>query len=90
MNETTDDADLEAGRRERNFDAMIQLFCKRYGVTEDEIPELIEKARWSGEHRHSIDRLSWSAALGVVGAIATGLALVVWEGIKHSLGNHGP
>ena len=50
MNQTTDEADLEAGRRERQFDAMVQLFCKRYGVDEDEIPDLIEKARWAGEH----------------------------------------
>ena len=85
MNQTTDEADLEAWRRERQFDAMVQLFCKRYGVDEDEIPDLIEKARWAGEHRFALNKLHWSAALGVLGAITTGLLLMLWEGIKHTL-----
>ena len=82
MNQSTDEADLEAGRRERQFDAMVQLFCKRYGVEEDEIPTLIEKIRWSGEHRSALNKLHWSAALGVLGAVVTGLLLMIWEGIK--------
>ena len=85
MNQDLDEADLEAGRRERQFDAMVQLFCKRYGVDEDEIPQLIEKIRWSGEHRHILNKLSFNAALGVLGAITTGLLLMLWEGIKHTL-----
>jgi hypothetical protein len=89
MNEKTDEQDLEQGRRERQFDAMIDIFCKRYGVKEDEIPELLEKARWSGEHRHSLNRISWSATLGALGVFVTGLMMVLWEGIKHTL-SKGP
>ena len=85
MNQVTDEQDLEAGRRERQFDAMVQLFCKRYGVEEDEIPTLIEKIRWSGEHRSALNKLHWSAALGVLGAVVTGLLLMIWEGVKHTL-----
>lgn len=86
MNQDLDDAQaLETGRRERQFDAMVQLFCKRYGVDEDEIPDLIEKARWAGEHKSALNKLHWSVALGVLGAITTGLLLMLWEGIKHTL-----
>lgn len=86
MNQDLEDAqDLETGRRERQFDAMVQLFCKRYGVNEDEIPNLIETARWARQHRSGISKLHWSAALGVLGAVTTGLLLMLWEGIKHTL-----
>lgn len=85
MNHETDVEDLEAGRRERQFDAMVQLFCKRYGVNEDEIPHLVETVRWSSQHRSGIAKLHWSAALGVLGAVVTGLLLMLWEGIKHTI-----
>lgn len=90
MNISTDEHDLETGRRERQFDAMIQIFCTRYGVAKDEIPELIEKAKWSGEHRDSIHKLSWSATMGAVGVVVTGLLLLIWEGVKFSLTSKGP
>lgn len=85
MNHEIDVEDLEAGRRERQFDAMVQLFCKRYGVNEDEIPKLIEATRWATRHRSGIAKLHWSAALGVLGAVVTGLLLMLWEGIKHTI-----
>jgi len=89
MNSETDETDLEIGRRERQFDAMVQLFCKRYGVQEDEIPKLIEATRWAARHRSDIAKLHWSAALGVLGAVTTGLLLMLWEGIKHTLVTKG-
>jgi len=85
MGDIEDEEDLAHGRRDRQFDAMLGIFCKRYGVTEDEIPTLIEKARWSGRHRDGITRISWSAALGLVGIFVSGLVLLIIEGIKHSL-----
>lgn len=81
-----DEEDLELGRREREFDAFLSIFCKRYGVDPDEISKLIEHVRWSGEHRSGINRISWSAALGALGVFITGLMLMIWEGIKHSVG----
>ena len=89
MNHETDEQDREAGRRERQFDAMVQIFCKRYGVDSDEIPHLIETVRWSSQHRTGIIRIHWSAALGVLGAVVTGLLLMLWEGIKHTV-NQSP
>jgi hypothetical protein len=89
MNERTDAEDLEQGRRERQFDAMVDIFCKRYGVKPDEIPDLLEKVRWSGMHRRDINRISWSAALGALGVFITGLMLFIWEGVKHTM-QRGP
>lgn len=87
MKYTRDDIeDIETGRREREFDAFLSIFCKRYGVKEDDIPKLIEHAKWSGEHRNSIHRVSWSAALGALGVFVTGLLLMIWEGVKHTVG----
>jgi hypothetical protein len=89
MNGEQDEYDLEQGRRERQFDAMIDVFCKRYGVKEDEIPQILENARWSGQHRHGINRVSWSAALGALGVFVTGLMMLIWEGVKVSM-HRGP
>ena len=89
MNEQTDADDLEQGRRERQFDAMIDIFCKRYGVKEDEIPQMLENARWSGEHRNGLNRISLSATMGALGVFVTGLMMLLWEGIKHTL-SKGP
>jgi hypothetical protein len=89
MNHATDEQDLEAGRCERQFNATVQLFCKRYGVAEDEIPNLVETIRWSHQRRAGIAKLHWSAAMGVLGAVVTGLVLMIWEGIKHTLTQPG-
>ena len=78
--------DIESGRREREFDAFLSIFCKRYQVEPNDIPKLIEHAKWAGEHRSGINRISWSAALGALGVFVTGLLLMVWEGIKHTVG----
>ena len=85
MNEQTDEQDLEQGRRERQFDAMIDIFCKRYGVKEDEIPTLLENARWAAQHRSGISRISWHVTLGALGSFVIGLLMLTWEGIKHAM-----
>ena len=77
------DSDEEIGRHEREFDALLEVFCKRYQVSKEEIPKLIERARWAGVHRDGINRVSWYALLGAVVAIITGFMMMVGEGLKH-------
>ena len=89
MSDETDAEDLEHGRRERQFDALVEIFCARYGVKKDEIPELLENARWAAEHRSDIGRIGWHAALGAIGSVVVGILVLMWTGLLHALGK-GP
>jgi hypothetical protein len=82
MNEQTDADDLEHGRRDRQFDAMVEIFCTRYGVKKDEIPQILENARWAAQHRSNLSRISWHITLGALGSFVIGLLMLTWEGIK--------
>lgn len=76
-------------KAEEQVEAFITVLTKRYGIQEEEIPDLIEIIRWSADHRRGINRVGWSALLGIVGIAASGIMLAVWEGIKHIL-TRGP
>ena len=89
MNDKADAEDLEHGRRERQFDVMVEIFCLRYGVKKDEIPELLDNARWAAEHRSDISRIGWHATLGAVGSLVLGVLILMWTGLLHTLGK-GP
>lgn len=70
---------------EAQVEAFISILSKRYGVKEDEIPQFVDAMRWAAQHRSNINSISWHALLGVVGALAVALAVMVWEGIKSTL-----
>lgn len=67
---------------EKQVNAFIQILAVRYGLREDEIPDFIEAMRWAVEHKRNVNKLSWHAILGIMGALAVGFALIVWEGFK--------
>lgn len=66
-------------------EAFAEVFCVRYGIKEEEIPELLGNLRWLGKHKSSIEGLSVKAAMVVIGLVVTGMAVAFWEGIKHLL-----
>lgn len=66
-------------------EAFVDVFCIRYGIKEEEIPDLLGNLRWLGKHKSSIEGLSIKAAMTVVGLVVTGMAVAFWEGIKHLL-----
>ena len=73
-------------KAEAQVEAFMEIMAKRYGLKEDEIPEIIDNLKWLSSHRNGISRISWTAGLGIIGLGASGLALAMWEGVKHFLG----
>ena len=76
-------------KAEAQVESFIEVLARRYGLKEDEIPEIIDNLKWLSNHRRGISRISWSAGLGVIGLGASGLALALWEGIRHFVGKGG-
>lgn len=70
---------------EDQVEAFLFILSRRYGVREDEIPQFVEAMRWAIARRAGIHRISWHALLGIVGAFAVGLALIMWEGFRRML-----
>ena len=73
-------------KAEAQVEAFIEIMARRYGLKEDEIPEIVDNLKWLSNHRRGISRISWAAGLAVITLGASGMALAMWEGIKHFLG----
>jgi len=63
--------------------AMLELLESRYNLQPDEIPEILDNLRWLAKHRSNLNRLSWTALLGIITLAATGAASAFVEGVKH-------
>ena len=70
-------------KAEEQVEVFIQLLTNRWGIKENEIPEIIDTIRWTVKHRAGISRITWHASLGVIGMAVMGLMALMWEGLKH-------
>lgn len=77
-------------KAEEQVEAFIKILSTRYGIRENEIPEIIDTARWAVRHRAGLSRITWHASLGVVGLAVMGLMAVLWEGVKAVFSVHPP
>jgi hypothetical protein len=72
-------------KAEQQVEAFINVLSTRYGLKENEIPEILDNLRWISRHRAGVSRITWHASLGLVGLAVVGLAAAMWEGIRHFL-----
>ena len=70
---------------ERQVEAFLDMLQRRYGLKSEDVPAILDDLRWVREHRHGINRVSWSVALGILAIAISGVAAAVWEGLKHTL-----
>lgn len=75
----------ERVKAQLQVEAFIDIFCIRYGIKDDEIPELIGNLRWLGRHKSNIEGITMKAAMTFIGLAITGVAFAFWEGLKHLL-----
>lgn len=73
----------ERVKAEELVEAFLRIMFTRYGVKEDEIPEIIDNLRWISRHRAGLSRITWHASLSLLGLAMIGLGAAIWEGIKH-------
>ena len=66
-------------------DAFLEILRHRWGIKEEDIPQLLEDIRWLRSQRAGMRRLSWTIVLAVVTSAVAGLSLAIWEGIKQVL-----
>lgn len=74
--------DLARGIAMRQVDYFIKIVETRYGVEEDEIPELLAELRWLRQHRDMIKKVMSGTMITVVGALLMAMFYAVWEGLK--------
>ncbi len=79
-----DDAERR-GEAELQVEAFLEMLQRRYGLKPEDVPAILDDMRWVREHRHGINRVSWSVALGILAIAISGVAAAVWEGVKHTL-----
>lgn len=70
---------------ELQVEAFLDMLQRRYGLKSEDVPAILDDLRWVREHRHGINRVSWSVALGILTIAISGVAAAVWEGLKHTL-----
>ena len=70
---------------ELQVEAFLDMLQRRYGLKSEDVPAILDDLRWVREHRHGINRVSWSVALGILAIAISGVAAAVWEGLKHTL-----
>ena len=70
---------------EEQVEVFLTLLYKRYGVKEDEIPEIIDNIRWISRSRTGVSRITWHASLALIGLVMMGLFTLVKEGFIHFL-----
>ena len=66
-------------------DFFLEVLQKRYGITPQEIIDVI---RWAQERKAFAEKLKASSTLAFVGIIASAILMALWEGIKQ-LAVHG-
>lgn len=79
-----DDAERRV-EAELQVEAFLDMLQRRYGLKSEDVPAILDDLRWVREHRHGINRVSWSVALGILAIAISGVAAAVWEGLKHTL-----
>lgn len=79
-----DDAERRV-EAEIQVEAFLDMLQRRYGLKSEDVPAILDDLRWVREHRHGINRVSWSVALGILAIAISGVAAAVWEGLKHTL-----
>jgi hypothetical protein len=70
---------------ELQVEAFLDMLQRRYGLKSEDVPAILDDLRWVREHRHGINRVSWSVALEILAIAISGVAAAVWEGLKHTL-----
>lgn len=70
---------------EQQVEAFIDIMATRYGIKPEDIPGLVDDLRWVADHRRGINRVAWSAILGVVALVVSGAWMIFWEGVKHTV-----
>lgn len=76
-------------RAEIQCEAFITVLCRRYGIAEEDIPELIAGLRWASEHRAHIEKVTFAMTVTLLAAVVSGFILALWEGFKHFVKGNG-
>ncbi len=74
---------------EQQVDAFISVLATRYGIKEDDLPEMLDGVKWALKHRKMLESIQDKAWLTLMGLGLTGLAVATWEGVKALVGR-GP
>lgn len=64
-------------RARLQVEAFLTLLLDKYGIHENEIPDLLSGARRMVNYSNGVNRLSWVAVLSILGLAITGLGSFV-------------
>ena len=71
---------------ERQVDAFIKVLAVRYGLKEEEMPEIVDNLRWVSKKRQVIEKASLYAMLTIIGVVVVAALTTLWEGFKRKIG----
>lgn len=70
-------------------DYFMVIMLRRYGLNEDDIPQIIDSLRWLKEHREFMGRVQAGGTLSLVAMLVSALAAAAWQGVKTILAGGG-
>ena len=83
MNHETDLSLSEQLQAHRQVEAFLVIMHSRYGIEAEDIPDLIASVRWANAYRNRLDKLSFHAAMTLIGVIVLGGVSLLWAGLKN-------
>ena len=71
---------------EHQVDAFIKVLAIRYGLKEEEMPEILDNLRWVSKKRQAIERVSLYTMLTIISIVVAAALSTLWEGLKRKVG----
>lgn len=66
-------------------DYFVSVMMRRYGMTEEDVPKVLDSLRWLREHRAFMQRIQTGGTLSLIALLVSALAAAVWEGMRSLL-----
>lgn len=63
-------------------EAFISLLSRRYGLREEDVPDMIDGLRRFRDQKRIYDRVKAGGLISLIGLSATAAASAIWQGIK--------
>jgi len=67
---------------QQQVQAFLEEMQRRYGLSDDDVRELVRDWRWLRDYRARMDRYGGWIAHSIIIAIMSGLVVAVWAGIR--------
>lgn len=67
-------------------DYFIGVIMRRYGMRDEDLPDVVSSLRWLKEHREFMHRVQQGGTLSILALLLSAMGAAIWQGVKTMLG----